>query len=301
MAIVSGYLGAGKTTLINRILSDPAGKRITVLVNDFGSVSLDEKLIINRDENIIALANGCMCCQIGGDLYRTIDQILQKRSLIDLLLVETSGVADPGKIANIAIAEPDLVLSNVLTLVDAMHFFQLLQDSNLTDTLTRQIRAAGLLMITKTEIAGTENREKILEMVRSISPSARVIDQYSDLLSQILLKESRPIDLKTSSNPLVFEKHNVPFDSWSWQGEKNLNKKKLIDFLSDPDHGVFRFKGTIRFDDGSCEIVQKVGDQIECILSSEPFMKTTLTAIGTTTLFDRDLFSKAWREQVLSE
>ena len=85
MTVVSGYLGAGKTTLVNAILAGDHGLRIAVLVNDFGEVAIDEALIVNRQGDVVALANGCMCCQIGGDLFDAIDRILRMRDRFDQL------------------------------------------------------------------------------------------------------------------------------------------------------------------------------------------------------------------------
>ena len=135
VSVISGYLGAGKTSLVNRLLSGDHGQRIMVLVNDFGEIALDESLIESRDGDLIALANGCMCCQIGGDLYDAIDQILKRRQNLDHLLIETSGVADPAKIGQIAIAEPELRLNAILVLVDALNFSDGMADPLLADTL----------------------------------------------------------------------------------------------------------------------------------------------------------------------
>ncbi len=150
VTIVSGYLGAGKTTLVNAILAAEHGLRIAVLVNDFGQIAIDELLIVNREGDVIALANGCMCCQTSGDLYDAIDRILRMRERCDRLLIETSGVADPSRIAQIAVAEPDLELAATAVLVDAMNFVDVLGDPRLSDTLLRQVRAADLILLTKT-------------------------------------------------------------------------------------------------------------------------------------------------------
>ena len=155
MTVVSGYLGAGKTTLVNSILSGDHDLRIAVLVNDFGKIAIDEALIAARGDDVIALANGCMCCQIGGDLYDAIDRILRMRERFDHLLIETSGVADPAKIAQIAIAEPDLEMRRTVVLVDAVNFTDVLADPRLNDTLLRQLRSADLILLTKIDPAAT--------------------------------------------------------------------------------------------------------------------------------------------------
>lgn len=299
MSVISGYLGAGKTTFINTLLQDPKGKRITVLVNDFGSVSLDEKLISNQDGDIIALANGCMCCQIGGDLYRTIDQILQKRALIDLLIVETSGVADPAKIANIAAAEPDLALAGTLTLIDCLNFCELLQNTALEDTLLRQVKGADLLLLTKTDLANVEQIANARTIIHQTSANAEIFDCGDKVLPHILTVSQSLAPKYKTKNPLAFDTHKVPFESWSWQGKKKLSKARLMDLLKDPVLGVFRFKGTLLFDDGTTETINKVGEQIDTAPCADVLTESVVTAIGTSSTFNKNEFAKAWKSRLL--
>src|SRR6185437_3022703 len=169
-----GYLGAGKTTLVNAILAGEHGLRIAVLVNDFGKVAIDELLISRRDGDVIALANGCMCCQIGGDLYDAIDRILRMRERFDRLLIETSGVADPAKVAQIAVAEPDLEMSRAVVLVDAVNFADVLADPRLNDTLLRQLRSADLVLLTKIDAAATAKVADLQILLIEIGLSAPV-------------------------------------------------------------------------------------------------------------------------------
>jgi G3E family GTPase len=152
VTVISGYLGAGKTTLVNRLLADAQGRRITVLVNDFGEIAIDEALILNRSGDTIALANGCMCCSVGGGVYEAIDKILRAPALPDHIVIETSGVADPAKIEQIAVAEPDLVSYGVVTLIDAFNLEAQLADPLLADTVERQIAGAALLVLSKADL-----------------------------------------------------------------------------------------------------------------------------------------------------
>ena len=113
VTIISGYLGSGKTTLVNHLLRHSDGRRIVVLVNDFGELPIDADLIISADGDTINLANGCACCSMGGDLFNALVDVLDRSPPPQYLLIEASGVADPARIANIARAEPDLRLDEV--------------------------------------------------------------------------------------------------------------------------------------------------------------------------------------------
>src|ERR1700682_4535359 len=98
VTVLTGYLGSGKTTLLNRILSETHGKRFAVIVNEFGEVGVDNDLIVDADEEILEMNNGCICCTVRGDLVRIIGTLMQRRDSFDHLLIETTGLADPGPV-----------------------------------------------------------------------------------------------------------------------------------------------------------------------------------------------------------
>ena len=301
MIVVTGYLGAGKTTFINKLLSSGHGLRITVLVNDFGAISLDEKLILNQEGDVIALANGCMCCQIGGDLYRTIGRILESRGSIDYLVVETSGVADPAKIANIAAAEPELKLGGILTLVDAVHFDTLMGDQILTDTLKRQISVANLLLLTKAEMVNREKLDTLNISLLELGNKVNILKNSDEALRRILdLDETRhPTKRQTSSLKLKIESHTVPFDNFTWQGGEAIDRERLVAFLSDPSLGIFRSKGTVHLLDGKTIQIQKVGETIEIKEAGSAQQLSSIVFIGVTKVFDSAICERRWKQSVL--
>ncbi|MEY8840033.1 GTP-binding protein, partial [Cribrihabitans sp. XS_ASV171] len=118
LTVVSGYLGAGKTTLINRLLAEDHGLRLLVMVNDFGAINIDAALIAAQGDDTIALTNGCVCCTMGADLFMALGDALDRRPRPDHLVIEASGIADPAAIANAAKAEPELSYAGIVTLVD---------------------------------------------------------------------------------------------------------------------------------------------------------------------------------------
>jgi G3E family GTPase len=151
--VIGGFLGAGKTTLLNRLLRGATGRRFAVLVNDFGALDIDGGLVADHGGDTIALANGCLCCTIGDSLVTTLLSLLERPERFDHIVVEASGVADPGRIADLAVLEPRLARDGVIVVVDAAEVRARAADRRVGDTITRQLAAADLLVLNKTDLA----------------------------------------------------------------------------------------------------------------------------------------------------
>ena len=128
VTVLTGYLGAGKTTLLNRILTQEHGKKVAVIVNEFGEVGIDNQLIIDADEEIFEMNNGCICCTVRGDLIRIIGNLMKRRDKFDHIVIETTGLADPAPVIQTFFVDEDmrdkLLLDAVVTVVDAKHIWQ---------------------------------------------------------------------------------------------------------------------------------------------------------------------------------
>ena len=307
VSVISGYLGAGKTTLINHLLQHTAGQRITVLVNDFGEISIDEQLIVNRSGDIIALANGCMCCQIGDDLFAALDRIIQLRGEMDRLLIETSGVADPKKIAQIALAEPELALSQIIVLVDGTNFLTTFDDPLLADTLARQIKNADLLLLSKSDMIDKTEHVQIMDQLAVLAPYSPVISKDAMVnLAGLLFVDSVPrilekvIEKETPSSVTSGHTHHTEaFASWSWRGwpERRPERWEVEAFVQRTDLGIYRLKGLVRLADATVLLIQKVGVTVYCTpLLSYPEGPSYLTAIGTPPAFPVQTIEKAWQK-----
>lgn len=299
VTIVSGYLGAGKTTLVNAILAGEHGLRIAVLVNDFGKVAIDEGLISGRDGDVFALSNGCMCCQIGGDLYDTIDRVLKMRGRFDHLLIETSGVADPSKVAQIAIAEPDLDLAQVAVLVDAVNFTEVLGDPRLNDTLLRQVRAADIVLVTKSGSASATALADLQIMLvdAGVAASMRVLQKADREAWRLLDGRSKPAAGSMKAYPLGI--HALPFESWSWSDVDRIDADKLIAFAQDSALNIYRLKGRLHLSDGRSIVVHKVGSELAIEEAVGTFDKSELVAIGIRPAFDPARVQAAWIQLIL--
>ena len=193
VTVVTGFLGAGKTTLINRILREAHGQRLAVIENEFGAVGVDaEFLVTDKDETVIQLANGCLCCTVRGDLARALNDLAQKADggafAFDRVLIETTGLADPGPVIQTFLAETAILtrfhLDGVVTLVDAVHGLgQLVQVES-----RAQIAYADRLLLTKCDLAAPAAQDELSERLAAMNPRARMlpVDLQRGDLRQVL-------------------------------------------------------------------------------------------------------------------
>ena len=176
VTILTGFLGSGKTTLLNRILSEEHGKRIAVIENEFGEVGIDQALVIDADEEIFEMSNGCICCTVRGDLIRVLGNLMKRREKFDYVLVETTGLADPGPVAQTFFMDDEIAeefsLDGIVTLVDAAHIEQQLGRS---DESTEQVAFADILVLNKTDLVSDEALDNVESRLREMNRMARVV------------------------------------------------------------------------------------------------------------------------------
>ena len=179
VTVLTGYLGAGKTTLLNRILSEDHGHRYAVIVNEFGEIGIDNDLILNTDEELFEMNNGCVCCTVRGDLIRTLHGLLSRQDgsakSFDAIIVETTGLADPGPVAQTFFVDHFLqdraVLDSVTTVVDAKHILLRLADSR---EAVEQIAFADQIVLNKTELVTADELQIIETRLRKLNPLAPI-------------------------------------------------------------------------------------------------------------------------------
>jgi G3E family GTPase len=175
VTVLTGFLGAGKTTLLNRILSENHGKRIAVIENEFGEVGVDHQLVIGAEEEIFETSNGCICCTVRGDLIRVLGQLTKRRDRFDYILIETTGMADPGPVAQTFFLDDDLkeqfVVDAIVTLVDARHFEQHLQELK---EPAIQVGFADVVILNKTDLVAATDLARIEQKIRGINGTAKI-------------------------------------------------------------------------------------------------------------------------------
>ena len=186
VTVLTGYLGAGKTTLLNRILSEDHGHRYAVIVNEFGEIGIDADLVTHANEELFEMNNGCICCTVRGDLIRTLHTLLQRPGVFDAVIVETTGLADPGPVAQTFFVDPKLRaalrLDSITTLVDARHVRQQLAVSR---EAAEQIAFADQLVLNKTDLVTPEELDEVERALRRLNPLAPV---HRALRSQLPLE-----------------------------------------------------------------------------------------------------------------
>jgi G3E family GTPase len=257
VTVLTGYLGAGKTTLLNRILTHEHGLKVAVIVNEFGEVGIDNQLVINADEEIFEMNNGCICCTVRGDLIRIIGNLMKRRDRFDHLVIETTGLADPAPVIQSFFVDDDLRdelrLDAVVTLVDLRHVQQHWE----ADEVQEQLAFADVLVLNKADLVDAAERAAIEQRVRAINPMARLLTSTrADVpMRQILGVEAFELERALSLDPGFLaddhdHEHDEAVGSMALVDERPMDLDKMGRWLSDlvaergPD--LFRMKGIIQ-------------------------------------------------------
>jgi G3E family GTPase len=242
--LVAGFLGAGKTTVVNHILGHAEGRRIAAVVNDFGAINIDAELIAGASDGVVSLTNGCICCSLEGDLLRTLAGILRRNPRPDYIVIETSGIADPADIVR-NLMDPviwkEAPLETVLCVIDSTTPVAKLDDA----MLRSQLQAADLVALSKTDLADEARRERIREAVRAVRPTAMVVDAPHGQVPEALLfpedldhapapRDSRPRSLKSDR-----------FETMSWTSDRLVSLSRLQAVIGKLAPKLARAKGLI--------------------------------------------------------
>ena len=250
VTIIAGFLGAGKTTLLNYILSENHGVRAAVLVNDFGAINIDAKLVVGVEGETVTLANGCVCCTIRDDLVGACLGLLQRDEPPEHLLIELSGVSDPFPVLN-TFLETDLgtiySLSTVLSIVDAEQLPGLQHEMG--DLVRAQIQAADIVVLNKVDLVSSGALMDVRKRVHGMTPGSRIIEARHGRVSlEIIFEHADPVSRSPrhiDSDNHDEHRHGHPFSTWAWTCDLPLSLPRLKSVLEALPDTVYRCKGII--------------------------------------------------------
>jgi G3E family GTPase len=259
VTVLTGYLGAGKTTLLNRILTYEHGKKVAVIVNEFGEVGIDNQLVIDADEEIFEMNNGCICCTVRGDLIRIIGNLMQRRDKFDHLVIETTGLADPAPVIQTFFVDEDiqsqLALDAVITVVDAKHIWQHWD----SDEAQEQIAFADVILLNKIDLVTEEELTELERRIKEMNAMVKLYrTQNSDLaIESILGVKAFDLDRALEVDPDFLNEdaheHDDEVYSFAIVEDQPLDSDKLSAWVNEllqtkgPD--IFRMKGILNLKD----------------------------------------------------
>ncbi|MEM8973692.1 MAG: CobW family GTP-binding protein [Pseudomonadota bacterium] len=257
VTVIGGYLGAGKTTLVNHLLRHAQGLRIAVLVNEFGALPIDADLIEAQDENIISIAGGCVCCSYGNDLILAMLDLAKLTPAPQHVLLEASGVAIPGAIASSVGLLAGYTLDGVVVLADAETLRQRADDKYMGDTVRQQLQDADILVLNKTDLVEAQLLGETNDWLASEFSEAKVIaTEHARLPLDVVLGQAR------SGRPLPAQSelhHGNLFESQSYTLDGPVDVTRLAQALVQDELGVIRAKGFAIAGDGTPHELQVVG------------------------------------------
>lgn len=260
VTVVGGYLGAGKTTLINRVLAD-ADERLAVLVNDFGDIDIDSALLADLAGDTISLANGCICCSLADGFVSALDTVRTLDPPADRVVIEASGVADPATVGAYAHA-PGFRLDAVVTVVDAESVRTRANDRYVGDTVVRQIRSADLLALTRTDLLSDDEVAGVRAWLGSLSPAPAIDAPLGQVPAAVLF--DRPHRVDRDSPPKADHEADVLFTSWSVEVDGPMDIDIVHRVVESLPAAVVRVKGIVRpeHDPGSRVAIHRVGVRV---------------------------------------
>lgn len=258
VTVIGGYLGAGKTTLLNHLLRT-ATSRLAVLVNDFGEINIDAGLIESHDGETITLANGCICCSMVDGLAVALESVRALDPQPERLVIEASGVADPGTVAGFCHG-PGLLLDAVVVVVDVETVRAKVADAYVGDMVASQLRAADIVVVNKADLVDNATLTEVVCWIADYAPDALTISAEQSKIAPALLFGRSTGHSRSSANstPTAGEQH---FESWSWSSDQPVDRAVLEAMMERVPDDIWRLKGIVRLagDDQRAWVLQRVG------------------------------------------
>jgi G3E family GTPase len=308
LTILTGFLGAGKTTLLNHILTGDHGLKVGILVNDFGAINVDAELVVDVEDGMISLANGCVCCQIRDDLVESVAALLDREEPVEYVILEASGVADPASIYMTFVdsAYRDRIrLDSVTCVIDADQVFTY-DDPDLAKLKLQQIGFADLVILNKVDLAGPEGAAKVKQWVEHHFTRVRIVPAINcEVPLDILLSVGRfDVDqtVPAASAPHDHDSaveghghnHGALFNTWSYTSEAPLSRRALERMIKrELPETIYRCKGFVQLADDPQRryVLQVVGRRVD-LTADRPWgddtPRTRIVAIAHRLALDAD-------------
>ena len=260
VTVLTGFLGAGKTTLLNRILTERHGKKYAVVVNEFGEEGIDNDLVVDADEEVFEMNNGCICCTVRGDLIRILSGLMKRSDQLDAIIVETTGLADPAPVAQTFFVDEDVAdrtkLDAIVTVADAVHLDAQLGEHHEAE---EQIAFADVVLLNKTDLIQSENLESVETRIRKINPYAKIIRtaRCDAPLEEVVGLNAFSLDRVLEVEPDFLDsdhdhEHDDDITSVSFVSETPLDFEKFQTWfgkvLQTRGQDILRSKGILDFD-----------------------------------------------------
>ena len=254
VTVLTGFLGAGKTTLLNYILTEQHGKRIAVIENEFGEVGIDDAIVIDAEEEIFEMNNGCICCTVRGDLIRILGNLMRRKDKFDQILIETTGLADPAPVAQTFFVDDEMAaqlkLDAIVTVVDAKHLLPHLDEEKpegVENEALEQLAFADRIVLNKIDLADNDELSEVESRIQEVNPLAPIIrTQHGKVnLDAILDVGAFSLDRVLADDPEFLDpdaehQHDLTVTSVGIEVQGDLDLERLNDWLGN----LLRTKGT---------------------------------------------------------
>jgi G3E family GTPase len=262
VTVITGFLGSGKTTLVNRILTEHHGRRIAVIENEFGEVGIDDALVLDAEEEIFEMNNGCICCTVRGDLIRILGALMRRRDRFDQILIETTGLADPAPVAQTFFVDDEirdrLRLDAIITVIDAAHVLDHLAEikpEGVENEAVEQVAFADRMLLNKTDLVRAEHLTAVENRLRAINRGAEIVRTQNAKVELDRILDVGAFDLQRvlTDDPAFLEQtdhqHDQTVSSVGFQIEGDIDVEKLNawlgELLSSKGVDIFRSKGIL--------------------------------------------------------
>jgi G3E family GTPase len=248
--LIGGYLGSGKTTYLNRLLAEAHGRKIAVLVNDFGAINIDASLIEDSVDDVVALQNGCICCSLAMGMQSAILKVLKRDVKPEAIVIEASGVSDPGEVAKVLSDEamrPFASLDLIISMLDCENL-STYQPAELR-LIREQLRYSGIVMLTKIERASATNMNDAKAFIREMNAGAVIVDDYLKILNLDLLLGTQRAALEIDQNETFNTQANEQFKSWNFSSSVPMSEAEFQTVLNELPPNTVRGKGFVSLKD----------------------------------------------------